>query len=104
MENTKSPYFKVEDEFIKKYGFLSNIEYKDIHELTPEKIQNKGELIFIKSMGDKKNEYISDIIVKIKDALYIYLSSTDMDKNYKMKLFFEPKFLGQAKLFLKTIK
>lgn len=97
-------HFLIEGEFLKKFGLLSIIEYSGNHNLSPDKIEDKGELIFRKSVTNQTVEYVSDIIVKIKDSFFIYLSSTDMDKNYKMKLFFEPKFLGQTKIFLKSLK
>ena len=97
-------HFTIENEFLKKFGLLSSIEFSGNHDLNPDKIEDKGELIFRKSINNQKTEYVSDIIVKIKDSFFIYLSSTDMDKNYKKRLFFEPKFLGQTKLFLKSLK
>ena len=64
-------HFLIEGEFLKKFGLLSIIEYSGSHNLSPDKIEDKGELIFRKSVTNQTVEYVSDIIVKIKDSFFI---------------------------------
>ena len=109
MEKTKEIiYFKKVDQFvdnlIKETGKLySVIDYTQYVPLTPDILFTKRfEVIYLDSNYVDKL-YHNEGIFKNPAGIYLYLSKTDFETTYKIKIIYDINSLDEVKLFVNNL-
>ena len=93
--------FLFEDRFLDKEGLMSILELSDGHNLLPNDFLKRDniEKVFINSIMYSDGEVYSDLICKLPNGSFIYLSKAD-GVEYKVKLYYSADKLSEVKLFL----
>lgn len=93
--------FLFEDRFLDKEGLLSILELSDGHNLVPDDFLKRDNIqkVFINSTQYSNGEVYSDLICKLPNGSFIYLSKTDA-LEYKVKLYYTAEKLSEVKFFL----
>ncbi len=93
--------FLFEDRLLDKEGLLSILQLSDGHNLLPNDFLKRDniEKVFINSIMYSDGEVYSDLICKLPNGSFIYLSKTD-GVEYKVKLYYNADKLSEVKFFL----
>lgn len=98
--------FIVENEFLKKYGFLSSYTLSDGHGINPAWVEENSkntELIFIDAVSNSNEELIIEYICKLNSGVFMYFKFERQTANYKLKLFFEPNNRNEVKFLINKL-
>jgi len=93
--------FLFEDRLLDKQGLLSILQLSDGHNLLPNDFLKRDniEKVFINSTQYSDGEIISDLICKLPNGSFIYLSKTD-GVEYKIKIYYNAEKLNEVKFFI----
>jgi len=93
--------FLFEDRLLDKEGLLSILQLSDGHNLLPNDFLKRDniEKVFINSIMYSDGEVYSDLICKLPNGSFIYLSKSD-GVEYKVKLYYKADKLSEVKFFL----
>lgn len=93
--------FLFEEKFLEKEGLLSILELSDGHKFMPKDFIERGNIqkVFINSTQYSDGEIISDLICKLPNGSFIYLSKTD-GVEYKIKIYYNADKLNEVKFFI----
>lgn len=105
MEKKESVYFKFEEKFLEDKELLSIVNCGNNHNININELMSKKvETIFINSFHYPSNDFITDYICKTTNNFYIYLSTTVMENNYMLKIYYKPNDKNFVDIFLKSLK
>jgi hypothetical protein len=98
---TEKKIFLFEDRFLDKEGLMSILELSDGHNLLPNDFLKRDniEKVFINSLMYSDGEVYYDLICKLPNGSFIYLSKSD-GVEYKVKLYYSADKLSEVKFFL----
>lgn len=93
--------FIFEDRLLDQEGLLSILQLSDGHNLIPNDFLKRDNIqkVFINSTQYSDGEVYSDLICKLPNGSFIYLSKTD-GIEYKVKLYYSAEKLSEVKFFL----
>lgn len=93
--------FLFEDKFLEKEGLLSILQLSDGHNLKPDDFLKRDNIskVFINSTQYSDGEVYSDLICKLPNGSFIYLSK-DEGVEYKVKMYYSAEKLNEVKFFL----
>jgi hypothetical protein len=93
--------FLFEEKFLEKEGLLSILELSDGHKFIPKDFIERDNIqkVFINSTQYSDGEIISDLICKLPNGSFIYLSKTD-GVEYKIKIYYNAEKLNEVKFFI----
>ena len=93
--------FLFEDRLLDKEGLMSILQLSDGHNLSPSDFLKRDniEKVFINSVMYNDGEVYSDLICKLPNGSFIYLSKTD-GVEYKVKLYYSADKLSEVKFFI----
>jgi hypothetical protein len=93
--------FIFEDRLLDKEGLLSILQLSDGHNLLPNDFLKRDniEKVFINSIMYSDGEVYSDLICKLPNGSFIYLSKVD-GVEYKIKIYYNGEKLNEVKFFI----
>jgi hypothetical protein len=96
--------FIFEDRLLDKEGLMSILQLSDGHNLSPSDFLKRDniEKVFINSVMYNDGEVYSDLIFKLPNGSFIYLSKTD-GVEYKVKLYYSANKLSEVKFFISQL-
>lgn len=101
---TEKKIFIFEDRFLDKEGLMSILELSDGHNLLPNDFLKRDniEKVFINSIIYNDGEVYFDMICKLPNGSFIYLSKTD-GIEYKAKIYYTAEKLSEVRFFLSQL-